>query len=254
MYVYADPYGQVFVNSHRVYSAGDIFYEQGEVYLPTSVAPLIRQSLRPSIQWPPQQSATVIQHSVGEPPVVKVGHGYVMIDPGHGGKDPGTHSAALGINEKTVVLDVGTKLSHDLQAAHVRVAMTRNYDTFVELDERAAMSNREHVDLFVAIHADSAERASANGFTVYIGRNASARSQAAAAAIERAMRSAGFVSQGVRHAGYRVLVANDQPAVLVESGYMSNFSDATRLADPPERSVYARALAAGIANYLNHIP
>jgi N-acetylmuramoyl-L-alanine amidase len=250
--IYADPQGQVFVNGRRLGSYPGIFFERGDVYVPAHLESQIRSCLRPI--WIPQPPPVVIHHGTGPlPPLARVDHGRVLIDPGHGGKDPGTASAS-GIREKTVVLDVGLKLERDLAYSGVKANMTRSNDTFVELDERAAMSNREKVDLFVAVHADAAERTSAYGFTVYVGRGAGPRSHAAAAAIERSMRAAGFTSQGIRQAGYRVLVKNDMPAVLVELGYLSNPSEAAKLGDAGERSVYARAIADGIVHYLKSMP
>jgi N-acetylmuramoyl-L-alanine amidase len=250
--IYTEPQGRVFVNGRPLGAYNGIFYERGDVFVPANLESQIRPYLRTG--WTPQQPATVIRPGTGPmPPLARVDHGRVLIDPGHGGKDPGTASAA-GLREKTVVLDVGLKLERDLAYSGVKATMTRSNDTFVELDERAAMSNRQKVDLFVAVHADAAERTSASGFTVYISRNAGPRSHAAALAIERAMRSAGFTSQGIRQAGYRVLVKNDMPAVLVELGYLSNPSEASKLGDPGERSIYARAIADGIVHYLKNIP
>jgi N-acetylmuramoyl-L-alanine amidase len=250
--IYTEPQGRVFVNGQPLGACNGIFYERGDVFVPPYLESQIRPYLRAA--WTPQPPPTVIRPGTGPmPPLARVDHGRVLIDPGHGGKDPGTASAA-GLREKTVVLDVGLKLWRDLGESGVRATMTRSNDTFVELDERAAMSNRQKVDLFVAVHADSAERTSAYGFTVYISRNAGPRSHAAAAAIERAMRSAGFSSQGIRQAGYRVLVKNDMPAVLIELGYLSNPAEASKLGDPGERSIYARAIADGIVHYLKNIP
>jgi N-acetylmuramoyl-L-alanine amidase len=249
--IYADAQGQVFVNRQRLGAYSGIFYERGDVFVPAYLESQIRPHLLPG--YTPQTPPTVIRPSPTMPQLGKVDHGRVLIDPGHGGKDPGTTSAA-GLREKVVVLDVGLKLWRDLGESGVRATMTRSNDTFVELDERAAMSNRQKVDLFVAIHADAAERTSAHGFTVYISRNPGVRTRAAAAAIERAMSSAGFSSQGIRQAGYRVLVKNEMPAVLIELGYLSNPAEAEKLNIPGERSIYAHAIADGIVHYLKNLP
>jgi len=77
----------------------------------------------------------------------------VVIDPGHGGEDPG----ALGrrLKEKDLVLDVGRRLAALLKGAGAQVVMTRKNDVFVELDDRVRIANRYNPDLFVSIHADS---------------------------------------------------------------------------------------------------
>jgi N-acetylmuramoyl-L-alanine amidase len=250
--IYTEPQpGQVYVNGQRLGACNGIFYDRGDVFVPAYLESQIRPHLRAG--WIPQQPPVVTRPGPTPSLVQVVGHGRVLIDPGHGGKDPGTASAA-GLREKTVVLDVGLKLERYLAYSGVKANMTRSNDTFVELDERAAMSNRQKVDLFIAVHADAAERTSANGFTVYVARNAGPRSRAAAASIERAMRSAGFTSQGIRQAGYRVLVKNDMPAVLVELGYLSNPTEAAKLGDSGERNIYARAIADGIVHYLKNMP
>ena len=246
--IYTEPTGQVFVNRQRLGAYGGIFYERGDVFVPPYLESRIRQSMHTSLRPPPPPPIQTVPGPTKYLAQV-VGRGRVLIDPGHGGKDPGTTSAA-GLQEKRVVLDVGQKLQRDLEMCGVKVNMTRSNDTFVELDERAAMSNRQRVDLFVAVHADSAERTSAHGFTVYVSRDAGPRSRAAAVAIERAMRAAGFTSQGIRQAGYRVLVKNDMPAVLIELGYLSNPAEAERLGNPSDRTSYANAIAEGIAHYL----
>jgi N-acetylmuramoyl-L-alanine amidase len=90
----------------------------------------------------------------------------VVIDPGHGGKDPG----ALGrrIREKDLVLDVGRRLSNLLRGAGVQVVMTRKTDVFIELNDRVRIANRYNPDLFVSIHADSFPRKrSVQGSTVF---------------------------------------------------------------------------------------
>jgi N-acetylmuramoyl-L-alanine amidase len=90
----------------------------------------------------------------------------IIIDPGHGGKDPGTTSAG-GIREKDMVLDICRKLKEDLEAEGVQVVMTRSTDTFISLDERVEIANRSKPDLFVSIHANANKTHSLKGFEVY---------------------------------------------------------------------------------------
>lgn len=251
VFIYPDPNGQANINGRRFAARGSYCYG-GEMYVPSSLETAIRGCLVKRYQA--VEPPIIPDTGTGpKPPLTKVGHGHVMIDAGHGGPDGGARSV-LGYNEKGVNLDVALKLRDYLQASKVAVSMTRGNDTFVELDDRAAKSNRAGVDLFVAIHADSAERSSAYGFTIYTSRGAGPHSHAAANYIERSMRAAGFNSLGVRGAGYRVLVKNDRPAVLVELGFLSNRAEATRLNNSAWRDAYARALASGIVEYLKHIP
>ena len=131
------------------------------------------------------------------------------------------------------------------------VISTRTTDRFLELDERAAIAQRNQVNVFVAIHADSAPRTAASGSTVFIGRTASKASFAAARQIQSALTSAGIACRGIQRANYRVLVAHSRPAVLVECGFLTNSSDASQLNTQAYRSKIAAAIARGIADYLS---
>ena len=89
----------------------------------------------------------------------------IMIDAGHGGHDPG--ATDNGLREKDITLDVALKLGQILKARGWTVQYTRSNDTFVDLDERAAMANRSGAELFVAIHVNSASSSRASGYETY---------------------------------------------------------------------------------------
>lgn len=91
----------------------------------------------------------------------------VVIDPGHGGKDPGCHGAVT--NEKKVVLEIGLKLGEYIKKKypHIKVVYTRKKDVFIELDRRAEIANEQNADLFICIHANAAG-ASAHGAESYV--------------------------------------------------------------------------------------
>jgi N-acetylmuramoyl-L-alanine amidase len=174
--------------------------------------------------------------------------GTIVIDPGHGGKDPGTKELSAR-PEKEIVLNIGQQVGRLLQDRGMKVVMTRSNDQFIELDDRAATAERTRADLFVSIHADSAARSSASGATIYVGRNASGSSVRAAAAINSALTSAGLETRGVKRAGFRVLVGHSRPAVLVECGFLTNPGDANRLNNSSEQMKVARVIADGIQTY-----
>ncbi len=171
--------------------------------------------------------------------------GTIVIDPGHGGKDPGAIST-LGYKEKDINLQVAKQLGSLLNQRGYRTIMTRDRDIYLELEDRAAVANRCNADLFVSIHADSSVTKSLNGFTVYTARGAANQSRWAARAIVNAMTGTGLDSKGVREADYVVLVNTDCPAVLVELGYISNTWEATRLRDPYMQKRLAQAIADGV--------
>ena len=94
----------------------------------------------------------------------------VVIDPGHGGKDPGCISRDKKVYEKDITLDVGKRLSQKISAAYpdVEVIMTRTKDVFVELENRAAMANKAGADLFISIHVNAVEKGTtANGYSIH---------------------------------------------------------------------------------------
>ena len=175
----------------------------------------------------------------------------IVVDAGHGGKDPG----ALGVGpqyEKQVNLSVAGRLSRLLENLGARVVMTRADDRFIELDSRAAIAERHRADLFISIHADSAENASASGTTVYIARSASRTSEVAAEQITSAFRQAGLECRGVHRANYRVLVGHSRPAVLVECGFLTNPRDAQMLSTSSYQDTVANAISRGVLACVGH--
>jgi N-acetylmuramoyl-L-alanine amidase len=122
--------------------------------------------------WPAdlkaRESAAERQASLDEKPhALAAGRTKVIIiDPGHGGVDPGTN-AVNGSFEKDVVLDVGLRLARVLGKTGYTVHMTRETDVFVPLSERVRIARSWHADLFISLHADSNPDRSVNGLSVY---------------------------------------------------------------------------------------
>lgn len=92
----------------------------------------------------------------------------VVIDAGHGGHDPGAHNPALGIREKDLTLAIAAAIRDELlKTGRIRVALTRNDDRFLVLQERYGIARQLGADLFISIHADAADDPDARGATVY---------------------------------------------------------------------------------------
>jgi N-acetylmuramoyl-L-alanine amidase len=227
--------GPVYVNAKQVGKVSRI--EAEEAYIARSIVSQIR-----SVMGTPEPGPDP------SPDFSRVS-GVVVIDAGHGGKDPGATST-LGYYEKTVNLSVARKVAYLLDRRGVRVEMTRTGDYYIELEERAAMANRLRADLFVSIHADSFPKSSRRGFTIYIANGASRASHRAAGAIEASMADTGLNSWGTRKANYHVLVETNGPAVLVEMGYLTNRREAALLRDSSFQDRIAQAIADGITDYL----
>ncbi len=90
----------------------------------------------------------------------------VVIDPGHGGNDPGA-IGRTGLKEKDLVLDIAKRVKEQLNENGVDVVMTRDRDRFIPLEKRSQIANESDVDFFVSIHANSAKLRGARGFEVY---------------------------------------------------------------------------------------
>lgn len=180
----------------------------------------------------------------------------VCIDPGHGGKDPGAISRS-GLQEKEVVLSTALLLAAELKARGMDVRMTREGDSFVELEDRPAVASRTGCDLFVAIHANAIRDPSYQGVEVFYWHGSwSAASTAVrregvelAEAIARACQRAGLSVRSVRGADYKVLRYSRVPATLVEIGYLTNRAEERALATRAYRQRVAEAIADGIVAY-----
>ncbi|MFI4910428.1 MAG: N-acetylmuramoyl-L-alanine amidase [Sedimentisphaeraceae bacterium JB056] len=176
----------------------------------------------------------------------------ILIDAGHGGKDPGTLGiklgSSLGTPEKNINLDVAKKVAAKLSSMGANVRLTRSNDTFIELDDRAALVGRYRADIFVSIHADYIGDSSISGPSCYIARQSTTQSRKIADSIIRQFEKNGIKTRGVRKANYRVLVKHPKPATLVEVGYLSNYREARALNSSSYRSKVASIIADGIAN------
>lgn len=171
----------------------------------------------------------------------------VMIDPGHGGKDPG----AIGINglqEKDVILPIAQQVAAILQQQGIQAILTRTDDYFVDLAPRVQMAQRDRADLFVSIHANAiANRPDVNGLETYYYNSGSRLAQIIHSSI---LRNVDVRDRGVRQARFYVLRNNPMPAVLVEVGFVTGTQDEPRLATANYQNQMAQAIANGILQYI----
>lgn len=170
----------------------------------------------------------------------------IVIDPGHGGKDPGATGG--GVQEKAVVLNVAKKIRAYLEARACTVMLTRETDVFVELSDRARMANAAKADLYVSIHCNSVEgNASVTGMEIYHYTHASDASKRAASAIyDRLLPASALRGRGVKADNFAVLRETKMPAVLIELGFISNSGDRAKLTDSAWQDDAAQAIADGI--------
>jgi len=241
IFLIADPDGQAFVNHRPVGPRGGIAPQGETLFLSKEIVSAIRSALRrdrlAAAPVAPQRSHSLAGRTV-------------VIDAGHGGRDPGATSV-LGTAEKHINLAVALELGRLLRERGVGVVFTRDDDVFVELDDRVAIGNRAAPDLFVSIHADSCLNPSARGFTIYTSRSPSAATSRAATDLEKALSNSPLTSRSVRQAGFRVVVKTRCPAVLVELGFLSNREEAALLVDSAFQNMLARLLCRGIVDFLS---
>jgi N-acetylmuramoyl-L-alanine amidase len=167
----------------------------------------------------------------------------VIVDAGHGGKDTGAYRRYGGA-EKIATLDVASRLNRKLRESQLRTVMTRSSDTFISLDERVAIENRQKNAVFVSIHFNDSRRRVIRGFETYYH---STNSRELADRIQRKLmtipRSA---NRGVHTANFRVLRMARYPAVLVECGYLSNRREGGDVRDASYRELLADKIAEAI--------
>lgn len=172
----------------------------------------------------------------------------VVLDAGHGGKDPGAQTTK-GHNEKDFNLSVVLKLAKILSADPLLdVQLTRQDDTFVELDDRASFANDLGADVFVSVHANKFTKETVAGTETYYSRD---ESQSFADVLHRHIVAAtGFTDRNVRKNDLRVTKKTVMPAVLCEIGYLSNAAEEQALFSESLQNKAAAAIAAGIKEYL----
>ena len=207
-------------------------------------------SWRAQVPWQPRLPQGSLPSASGLPDVPR-GRYTIVIDPGHGGPDPG----AVGINglrETDVVLDVSLQLAQLLQAKGINVLMTRTSEVDVDLPPRVALANNSRADLFLSIHANalSMARPDVNGIETFYFQ--SSRSRALAQAVQEQMLaiSPGSPDRGARPGRFFVIRRTVMPSALVEMGFVTGSLDSPRLADPAFRRRLAVALANGLLRYL----
>ncbi len=169
----------------------------------------------------------------------------ILLDAGHGGKDEGTSYG--NIKEKDIVLAMTSELKKKLEAQGAVVIMTREDDSFLSLEERAGLANSEDVDLYISIHADWFEEdTSIHGLTCHY-MPGSVSGQQYASKLSEIIEETGVVAVRQEMASDFYVLRNTQmPAVLIETGFLSNSIDRNNLSNQDFQKKLAEAIAQGI--------
>ncbi|BAC15041.1 N-acetylmuramoyl-L-alanine amidase [Oceanobacillus iheyensis HTE831] len=170
----------------------------------------------------------------------------IVIDPGHGGKDPG--SIGLGdVWEKDIVYSTSNHVVNQLKEAGANVITTRSGDYFVSLEERARISNDYQTDAFISIHYDSFPLLSVSGTTTYYAHK---EDQPLAADIQSSIASSvELTNRGSMQANYKVLRDTTAPSVLLELGFISNQYDVNIVQTDDYQRRVATAITNGLIQY-----
>jgi N-acetylmuramoyl-L-alanine amidase len=202
----------------------------------------------------------------------------ILLDPGHGGKDPGKQNASLGYDEKAATLDTALRLKLLLEKRGFEVILTRDKDTFVELPDRPAAANKLKADLFVSLHYNggAAGDATSAGIETYCLTPAGQFSTNKAAGkadispepgnrfdtfnlllawnVHRAvLKATGAEDRGVRRARFAVLRTLNCPGILVEGGFISSRTEGAQIANATYRQRLAEAIGEGVMTYVGRI-
>ena len=209
----------------------------------------------------------------------------IVVDPGHGGHDSGARGN--GYNEKDIALQVATRLANNLRQDY-NVIMTRDSDFFVPLDTRAKIGNYANADFFISIHLNSGSSSSANGTEVFYFSKKDQGSYAAQVAkfenkvdgsygdvpfsdfilndifyrknqktsqaiaesvLNNLINTTGLRRRGVFGANFAVLRGSNSPSILVELGFMNNYSDLSQYLTPDGQERAANAIGSAIRSY-----
>ena len=184
-------------------------------------------------------------------PNVPYGKYKVVIDPGHGGSDPG----AVGVNglrETDIVLEVSKTLSEILIKKGVKTILTRSYERTLDLHPRVAKANNSKADAFVSIHANATrgKREEVNGLETYYYSGSKGYSLAKNIQKQILITSPQSPDRGVRRSRFYVIRKTSMPAALVEIGFVTGIYDADLLRQKGYRDKISFAIAKGILNFL----
>ncbi len=175
----------------------------------------------------------------------------IVLDAGHGGKDPGATAHPKTVKnplvEKVLTLDIALRLKSLLEKAGFQVVMTRSDDTYVPLADRVALANSLQADAFISIHINAHPRPGEKcGVEVYYW---SPQSRVLAEALYSRLLTLGRGGNGVRVRQFYVVHHTTMPSALAENCYINHPEDAALLQQPSFRQKIARALFQGILDF-----
>jgi N-acetylmuramoyl-L-alanine amidase len=209
----------------------------------------------------------------GRPPPVR----HIMIDPGHGGEDPGARNTGLKLTEKHLTLDLARRLESQLEARGLKVSLTRDKDRFIPLAKRSEMANASGADLFLSLHFNASEKKDVAGIETfaftppyqpstsraalhssdrqrYPGNAHDAWNTLLGYYIQRSlMDELPAPDRGLKRARFIVLRDLEMPGLLIEGGFVSHAREGRNVGSAGYRDRIIEGIVSGLDVYLQTV-
>ena len=251
---------ELFLNGRLVFLGFPVAEDKGRLYLARAdYRGLLQPILTPQIFPAPDRPRRIV------------------LDPGHGGKDPGARRPQLGLVEKSLALDLAKRLARRLRAEGFEVTLTRENDRFLPLPQRPRFANQLRADLFLSLHMNASEKTEVEGVESYVltpsgqpstgrlrmvaadrkthrGNRQDARNTLLGFYVQRAL--AGQLptpDRGLKRARFAVLRDLAMPGVLLEAGFLSHAKEGRNLGSAGYRDRIADAITEGVLAYVRTV-
>ncbi|MBP5674417.1 MAG: N-acetylmuramoyl-L-alanine amidase [Victivallales bacterium] len=196
----------------------------------------------------------------------------IVIDAGHGGKDPGCMNGV--IKEKNITLQVAHRLANLLKKRGYNVIMTRQTDIYPTLDQRVNATNKIKPDLYISLHCNATANAAVSGIEVYCATAAGSAPSDSKVISNRTCVSNAYdlenaflayhvqkrlvsatqaVDRGARHKRFKVIADTNAPCILIEMGFLTNQAECQALSQPQRQMLTGTAIANAIEEYKNAV-
>lgn len=188
----------------------------------------------------------------------------VVLDPGHGGYDPGA-TTKQGVYEKEINLQIAEKVVAQLKPTGVRVLLTRDEDEDyasgvkgkgtkkqTDLNYRIALAGKSHADIFVSLHVNAAAGNAKSGAETFYHYKSEEGKKLAGAIQRELVKIAGMNKRIAKPGDFYIIKNTSMPAVIVELGYLTNTAELKKLRQPWYQEQLATAVAKGIAKYFGY--
>lgn len=172
----------------------------------------------------------------------------ICIDAGHGGTDPGAVNGKYF--EKTAALEIAKKIGALLERAGAKIMYTRTADKKLELGERCRIANKAKADYFISIHLNSSVKESANGIETFAYTTVGTAHKLAKVVQKELVAATGARDRGAKAANFQVLRDTKMPAILIETGFISNNTECSNLFKASYQDSIAKAVAKAVAEFL----